>query len=371
VKYRFLDPVPVAKADLVERLADPVLVFDVSGALLYANARARSLMGGKGGDTAPVPGGEEAELPSGEAAVAVRVSVRAAGDGAELSIMGKDWAVAAEPVLDDKGDSMARIVSLRDVTSAREAAQRLEEMVAERTAGLAAANRSLADEVEKTRRSEAALKFSLDEKDLLLRELNHRVKNNLQVISSLLRLQASRAGDQEVKQALESTQGRIRSISLVHERLYRDGSPGRVDAGEYIRAVAGGIASLHETDTRGVALTVDSNGIELDLDAAVNLGIIVNEAVSNSFKHVFDRGRGNSLGISLRTNEAGSLILRVEDDGPGFTEGGAPAGLGLMIMEAVARQMGGRVDYGGPGSGVLVVEIRSFRAAGDAPERGR
>jgi two-component sensor histidine kinase len=366
LKYRFLDPVPVAKADLVERLADPVLVFDVTGALLYANARARSLMSDKSEGAAEKAAKGDSRPPMGEAAAAVRVCVKSAADGAELSLMGKDWAVAAEPVLDDKGDSIARIVSLRDVTSAREAAQRLEEMVAERTVGLAAANRSLADEVEKTRRSEAALKSSLDEKDLLLRELNHRVKNNLQVISSLLRLQSSRAGEKEVRQALESTQGRIRSISLVHERLYRDGSPGKVDAGEYIRAVAGGIAALHKTDARGVDLSVDSGGVELDLDTAVNLGIIVNEAVSNAFKHVFDRGRGSRLGISLRANEAASLILRVEDDGPGFKEGETPAGLGLMIIEAVARQLGGRVEYGGKGSGVLVAEIRPVRAGSEA-----
>jgi len=351
-RYRFLDPVPLAKADLVERLADPVIVLDVSGPILYANARARALMGSGGGTRVGKDG-----LPEGEAAASVRVAVRSASTGDEIALAEREWAVAAEPVTSGKGEPVARIVSLRDVTSAREEAQRLEDMVAERTAGLAEANRSLADEVEKSRRSEAALKRSLEEKDLLLRELNHRVKNNLQVISSLLRLQSSRARDGDVREALEATQGRIKSISLVHERLYRGGSLGTVGASDYLRAIAEGIASLHEAEKRGIAVSVDADGIELDLDAAVNLGIMVNEAVNNAFKHVFDPGKGKRLAISLKRGGGGGLVLRVEDDGPGFSAEDGKAGLGLTIVNAVARQMGGKAAFGAPGSGVLEARI--------------
>ncbi len=363
-RYRFLDPVPLAKADLVERLADPVLVFDVQGSLLYANARARSLMGCENGAAIGRDG-----LPSGEAAASVRVAVRGASAGDGISLAGREWAVAAEPVTSGKGEPVARIVSLRDVTTAREEAQRLEDMVAERTAGLAEANRSLAGEVEKSRRSETALKRSLEEKDLLLRELNHRVKNNLQVISSLLRLQASRARDGDVREALETTQGRIKSIALVHERLYRGGSLGTVGASDYLRAIAEGIASLHEAEKRGISVSVDADGIELDLDAAVNLGIMVNEAVNNAFKHVFDPGKGKRLAISLKRGGCGGLVLRVEDDGPGFSAEDGKAGLGLTIVNAVARQMGGKAVFGAPGSGVLEAEI-SVEPAGNGAGSG-
>jgi|GEM_PF-2494169 two-component sensor histidine kinase len=350
VRYRFLDPVPLARADLVEKLADPVFVFEPEGGLLYANARAR--------DLAPV------DAP---------VILSAAQDGDEVSLDGRDWAVASEAVPvpgrpGRAGEVAARIVSLRDVTTAREAAQRLEDIVRERTEGLAAANRSLEREIERTRRSEAALTASLKEKELLLRELNHRVKNNLQVVSSLIRLQSSRMPEGEARQALDSAQGRIRSISLVHERMYRAGLEGRVVAEDYLRDIANGVAAQRQGARREVSVKVDGGGIELDLDSAVNLGLIVNESVDNAFKHVFERGRGSRLEISLTRGEGDIVRLRVSDDGPGFEPRCQAGGLGLRMIEAIARQMDGRIVVGDPGAGVLEVEIRTGRR--QRPDQG-
>jgi two-component sensor histidine kinase len=346
VRYRLIDPVPIARADFVAKLVDPVLVLALSGELLYYNESAGL-------------------LPGGPAALAERLAKRAAelldggqardgGAESEIELEGRIFSAVSRPIADGHGQEVGILLSLRDVTAASQEAVRLEALVEERTDGLKR-------EIERTRESESALKRSLKEKELLVREVNHRVKNNLQVISSLMRLQFMRATQPEVRGALDAALGRIKSISMVHERMYRGGDSGRVNAADYLRDLVGAMASLRSGAQADVDVSIEADDVELDMDTAVNVGLIVNEAVTNAYKHVFQPGLGSRLKVGLSVSGKGKVLLSIEDDGPGIPESAAAGGadsLGFKIMDAISRQMEGSLEAGRGGFGSVRVVLR-------------
>ncbi|HZE92576.1 MAG TPA: histidine kinase dimerization/phosphoacceptor domain -containing protein, partial [Rhizobacter sp.] len=139
-------------------------------------------------------------------------------------------------------------------------------------------------EVERVAR-QAELESSLREKEILLQEIHHRVKNNLQVISSLLQLQAGYAEDDAARKVFEESQGRIKSMALVHEKLYQTHDLAHIDFGDYLRDLVSGLAGSYATHAAQVAVEVQATSVLLDVDRAIPCGLIVNELVSNCFKH--------------------------------------------------------------------------------------
>jgi predicted ATPase/two-component sensor histidine kinase len=197
--------------------------------------------------------------------------------------------------------------------------------------------------------SQAAISLenaSLEEKDALLKEVHHRVKNNLQLITSLLNLQAARVADPTVATLFAESRDRVRSMALVHENLYRLGNYARVPMKPHLESVCAQLFRAYAPTTGQISLQLDIDEIQLDLDRAVACGLVVNELVSNALKHAFPDGRRGTLWISLQALEANECLLRVRDDGIGMSKSIDPKAtdtLGLQLVNDLADQLHGRI----------------------------
>ncbi len=195
--------------------------------------------------------------------------------------------------------------------------------------------------------AEAQLRSSLKEKDVLLRELHHRVKNNMQVISSLLNLQARRISDPTVLEMFKDSQRRIRSMALVHERLYQSSDLSRIEFSTYLRNLATHLFHSCQADSSRIRLLLDTEEVYLNINTAIPCGLIVNELVSNAFKHAFPGGRSGEVEVSFRRLEGDGYQLRVRDDGIGFPENFDPRqteSLGLQIVDTLVTQLNGQIS---------------------------
>jgi two-component sensor histidine kinase len=192
------------------------------------------------------------------------------------------------------------------------------------------------------------IRHVLAEKDALLREVHHRVKNNLQVVVSLLRLQARRIDVPEAVEVLRECESRVKAMALVHETLYRSKEFSAIDASRYVSRLCDDVARTHGGGQRGIDLTVHSQAVRLPMEQAVPVGLIISELVSNAFKHAFPDGRRGEILVELRQGEADQVELIITDDGVGIPPEIDPAsavtvGLGL-VTETVRGQLGGSIE---------------------------
>ena len=219
----------------------------------------------------------------------------------------------------------------------------------------------------------AALSDSLREKDALLREVHHRVKNNLQVISSMLRLESARPGNQASRPVLEEMQSRVRSMALLHETIYRTGVFAAIDLGTYLQQIASQAVRALQSSPPRVQLQLALAPIEVDLDRATPCGLLANELLSNSLKHAFPEGRTGLIRVALQPLGDDRWRLSVADDGVGLPPDfdlQKQAGLGLQLAAGLAEQIGGRLDIG-PGTEFSVTFVQTAPAAPrDAPRTG-
>ena len=184
-----------------------------------------------------------------------------------------------------------------------------------------------------------------EEKEQLLREVHHRVKNNLQLISSLLNLQSSRTSDPAVAELFAESRNRVRSMALVHENLYRAGAFARVAMGDHVRALCSHLVRAYGGAQHRLTLQVDVAEVELDLDRAIPCGLIINELVSNALKHAFPNGRAGTVRVELQAHGPGRYTLSVADDGIGLAAGAETGDtLGLQLVRDLADQLRGRIE---------------------------
>ena len=208
--------------------------------------------------------------------------------------------------------------------------------------------RELRYTVAEREKAEDEIRNSLLEKEVLLQEINHRVKNNLQIISSLLSLQSQDIQDEQALRSFQVSQDRIKAMALVHEKLYQSDDLARIDIGEYIRSLADDLRSSYGLGSQDVNLTIDVDNILLGVDTAIPCGVIVNELVSNSLKHAFPEGRAGEIVISFRKID-GQYTMIFKDDGVGLPQDldiRHPSSLGLTIVNALTGQLGGAIDRG-------------------------
>ena len=190
--------------------------------------------------------------------------------------------------------------------------------------------------------------------EVLLKEIHHRVKNNLQVISSLLALQARASGDERTRALLTESRDRLRSMALIHEKLYQTGSARGVSFASYVRDLAAHLRHSYAGNSESVQLRIDVDDIALDLDLSVPCGLIITELLSNALKHAFPGGRHGTVTVGLHKEPDGAFLLSVSDDGVGLPAGmdvrGA-ATLGLRIVSMLVEQLKGTLSQGsGPGA---------------------
>jgi two-component sensor histidine kinase len=177
---------------------------------------------------------------------------------------------------------------------------------------------------------------------LLQHELSHRVKNNFQLVGSLLRLQARRAGNDAATRILNTTVLRIQGMSALHESLYRNRDIGRVELSAYLREVCGRVAEA-QTDGRPVTVRFEGDAAELPGEYALPLGLAVSELVANALRHAFPAGRPGEVLVTLR-REGEELTLAVQDDGVGLPEdAGEAGGFGMLLVASCASQVEGEL----------------------------
>jgi PAS domain S-box-containing protein len=200
---------------------------------------------------------------------------------------------------------------------------------------------SLLRDITERKEAEERLKASLREKEVLLKEVHHRVKNNLQIVSSLLSLQSGHIEDDKVLGVFRVCQDRVRSMALVHERLYQAGDIARVDFGDYISRLMNKLFRSHGVDPARVVMKVDAQDVSLGVDYAVPCGLIINEVVSNSLKHAFPDLRSGEVSISMRYLDNDAVELVIADNGVGMPLDIHPEEtdtLGVMLIDILARE---------------------------------
>jgi PAS domain S-box-containing protein len=194
-------------------------------------------------------------------------------------------------------------------------------------------------DITERKQAEEQIKASLQEKEVLLKEVHHRVKNNMQVISSLLSLQSGYITDESMREMLKESQHRIRSMALVHEKLYQSKNFARINLKEYVRALIRDLTRSYRPHAGTIGVEIDIGDMFLGVDQAIPCGLIINELVSNSFRHAFPEGKSGHLSVSLYKEE--SLVsLVVRDDGVGIPQEidyANTESLGLRLVNLLAR----------------------------------
>ncbi len=198
------------------------------------------------------------------------------------------------------------------------------------------------------KQTESKIKSSLQEKEVLLKEIHHRVKNNLQVISSLLSLQFNQITDEQALQVLAESQNRLRAMALIHERLYKSEDLARIDFPGYVENLTDFLVRTYQSASGRIKMRLELEQVPLNIDAAIPCGLIINELVSNSLKYAFSNNQEGEILVRLRKQRNGEILLVIRDDGVGMKEGfdlkNAPS-LGLKLVHSLVKQLGGGVEY--------------------------
>ncbi len=304
-----------------EQSPDGMLLVDATGRVLAANARATAMFGPLGGRAvdALLEGGfalvASALAKAGRAAAELHTCQASGHDGAPFSA---EVSVSATP----GSSTQAAIIAVRDLTERR--------------------------------RMEATVAQSLREKETLLKEIHHRVKNNLQIISSLLMLQVEQMPSREAGRLLEESVQRVRSMALIHQQIYGGESLARIDLSTYTSQLAGSLRNALAPDAR---MTLEADPVEVTVEHAVPLGLILNELITNAFKYGAPKHGETrpAVHIRIRAEDAG-LVLEVRDEGPGLPPDfdlATATSLGLTLVDTLTRQLRGELTMSHEGGAVF------------------
>jgi two-component sensor histidine kinase len=284
--------------------------------------------------------------------------------------MGEDLAVAmmragAQDYL--LKDDLARLAPAveREIRDARTRRQREE------------AERALSESEQRFTAQRAALDRQtalLQQRETMLREIHHRVKNNMQVMSSLLNLQSRVASNPDTSRMLQENQNRIHSMALLHEILYQSEDLAVVDFSKYVRRMVDHLFRSYGVDNRQIRLRAELNPVPLELDDALPCGLLISEVISNSLKHGFPEGQEGEVGILLRPQSATTVALVLSDDGAGLPAGmdwTTTRSLGLRLVRALALQLRASLEIRSQGgTEVKLVFTLRKRAAPPKPSTG-
>jgi hypothetical protein len=268
-----------------------------------------------------------------------------------------------------KGKAVRMIGTCQDVTKAKEQEKELkktrdelEMRVVERTKELLKINKALQEEVIERKRANDKLKTALREKDVLLKEVHHRVKNNLQVISSLINLQSYLVKDESVLNFYNQTRNRIKSMALVHEKLYMSDDLSSINFEEYLKDLVKNIYETFKTETRDFNIKIDVEKIYMPIDIAISLALIINELASNSFKYAFPDNRKGDIYISLKKQSEGKFILIAKDNGVGFTKKidfTNTETLGLRLVDILVSQLDGTISINNSNGAEFTITLQT------------
>jgi PAS domain S-box-containing protein len=194
--------------------------------------------------------------------------------------------------------------------------------------------------------AEAQIQASLREKEVLLQEIHHRVKNNLQVISSLLDLQSQQIEELAMLEVFRESQNRVKSMALVHEKLYQSKNFARINFAEYTESLVSYLFKAYELTPGHVVFNLDIEETHLNIDTAIPCGLIINELVSNALKYAFPDNRKGAISISLKSDEEKYFTLSIKDDGVGIPKNLNATNvqsLGLQLVKVLTKQLKGKI----------------------------
>jgi two-component sensor histidine kinase/CheY-like chemotaxis protein len=285
-------------SSIVEKSIDGIVVVDKQGIVRFMNESAESLFNRTGEE----PAGSRFGIPvNTEEVVEIDItrSDRTPGTG-ELRSTETQWE-----------NESAYLVLIRDITDRKKA--------------------------------EEKIKDSLREKEILLREIHHRVKNNMQLISSLLNIQANQIQDNQLREIFQDSRRRIRSMAIIHERIYKTEDMTRIELGKYLHSIVSSLSDAYGTD--GISFSVATDDICVDIDTAIPCALLLNELVSNAFKHAFPDGRQGLISIEFRKT-GDELTLTVRDNGVSFPEDidfQDSGSVGLQLVNSLVDQLKGTI----------------------------
>jgi PAS domain S-box-containing protein len=241
--------------------------------------------------------------------------------------LGGYFLVTASPILDAEGKVLGSVHIARDITQRREMEKKLEK--------------------------------ALEDKEILMKEIHHRVKNNLMMISSLLNIQSHYIKDQEVKDIFAESQNRANSMALLHQELYESGDMNDIELSEYLRSLSTEIMHSYNSKNKSVDLTLDLEQGTIDVDRAIPIGLIATETIINSFKHAFPEGNGKILIKFYKEND--SFVLIISDNGVGFPENldfRSQGNMGMMLINGLINQIDGSIDMNRENGTTFIIKFK-------------
>jgi PAS domain S-box-containing protein len=223
-------------------------------------------------------------------------------------------------------------------------------------AALAGSNATLykqaKNEIEERKKAEEKIKLSLEEKELLIKEIHHRVKNNLQIVSSLLKLQTGYLKDKEAQQMLIESQNRVKSMALVHQKLYQSNDLTNIDFHDYIRQLLFHLFHVYQAKSDKIRLNIRADELKIGVDTAIPCGLIINELVSNSLKHAFPGEYSGTIEVALFLDKLDYFHLSIKDNGIGFPDSidfRNTSSLGLQLIITLTEQLEGNISMNNSG----------------------
>ena len=215
-------------------------------------------------------------------------------------------------------------------------------------------------DITELKEKELALKESVAQKEVLIKEVHHRVKNNLQVINSILQLQSAYIEDKKAILALQDCQSRIKSMAFIHESLYQSSDLAKVDFSEYLEALCKNLMYSYQADTRQISLSFEVQPVSLSLDTAISCGLIVNELISNTFKHAFPKKGKGSIVVELKSASKGHQLI-ISDTGIGMPAGAnfkRSNSLGLQLVVGLVDQIDGKITLENKGGTKFIINFK-------------
>lgn len=354
-RLQFNDTVPVAYQTAIESMSDLVIVLDKNNNIFYANPAAAILFEQK---KVPIQRKEITHFIPHLLPV-IKKTPYSKLETIELELKKKIYDVKISPILDWRQRSVSNIIVLREITQLkrtedklRKITQELEIRVKNRTKELIEANEALNAEIKERKKAEEIIRAALGEKEVLLKELYHRVKNNLQIIISIIKLKSRHIRDKKTRTMFLETSNRVKSIGIVHEKLCKSGDLTKIAVSEYFENLANFIFKSLDVDRQRIRLHINVEKIFLDIDTCISCGLIINELITNSIKYAFPNNnedklvKDNNIKIDFYT-EKDDFILAVSDNGIGLDKNKEIEDfktLGLEIVRAIINQLRGIIE---------------------------